>query len=518
MNLPLPFRSSAGSVTWIRSWAFVQQELLALCWGIMDVSLLVPFALSLMPFARYWPPGQLLAWLLLLMLFAFYLTRLLSALYLPAQQQQVVTAVLLTVILFFSIRAILHNPVSFWDVSWIGDFITSLTTSRNNLWSRDVALFLLIVYIWSRGLQLAGRSYQLDSAGLRLRLGGLIFAPLIVWLGHNRLIWNPAPFLLLFFLSSLTAIALIRAAEIEKERSGRLVSLSPRWFIGIFGAALLTIFTAGVTTILISGETSPQIIGWLSPFWLGLTFIFVVSLSTLFYLFLPLLTWLDGVVLGGSGFLGGFFSWLALQFMVLGKMAGKLGRGNRTPTAFEGAVEQTPIGEAESVLRLIRQFDITPTRLIAALLILLGLGLILLVSLLVGRMLQPQEAAAPDGTAAARADEARQERNLAQRLLQRFGMLRGWRTAVSIRRIYRLMLAAAAANGYPRLETETPYEYLGTLREAWPENRRETELITRAYVNIRYGELPETEAELAEIRQAWQTLETHQPQEPAGER
>jgi hypothetical protein len=51
------------------------------------------------------------------------------------------------------------------------------------------------------------------------------------------------------------------------------------------------------------------------------------------------------------------------------------------------------------------------------------------------------------------------------------------------------------------------------LARAWPAHRRETQLITRAYINIRYGELPETEGELAEIREAWRKLEENRPQE-----
>ena len=60
-------------------------------------------------------------------------------------------------------------------------------------------------------------------------------------------------------------------------------------------------------------------------------------------------------------------------------------------------------------------------------------------------------------------DDDLEEGNLLQRLLGRLGLLRDWQTAVSIRRIYRKMLRAADASGYPRLDTETPYEFLKTL-------------------------------------------------------
>ena len=68
------------------------------------------------------------------------------------------------------------------------------------------------------------------------------------------------------------------------------------------------------------------------------------------------------------------------------------------------------------------------------------------------------------------------------------------------------MCAAAADLGYPRAPDETAYEYLPTLARVWPGMRAETELITDAYNRAHYGEVPETEEELARILAAWQRL------------
>ena len=86
-----------------------------------------------------------------------------------------------------------------------------------------------------------------------------------------------------------------------------------------------------------------------------------------------------------------------------------------------------------------------------------------------------------------------------------------YKRQASIRRIYRLMCRAAAAAGYPRLEAETPNEYLPTLSQVWPENAAEARLITDAFIRVRYGELPETAEELEAIRAAWRRLETTEP-------
>ncbi|HUM72409.1 MAG TPA: DUF4129 domain-containing protein, partial [Chloroflexota bacterium] len=106
---------------------------------------------------------------------------------------------------------------------------------------------------------------------------------------------------------------------------------------------------------------------------------------------------------------------------------------------------------------------------------------------------------------------AEAEEGLLQKVLGRLGLWRGWYTAVSIRRIYKQMMELAEAHGYPKLETQTPYEYLPTLDQAWPQNRPDTRLITDAYVKVRYGEIPETETEMEAIRQAWRHLQQAKP-------
>ena len=77
------------------------------------------------------------------------------------------------------------------------------------------------------------------------------------------------------------------------------------------------------------------------------------------------------------------------------------------------------------------------------------------------------------------------------------------------------MCRAAAAAGYPRLEAETPYEYLPTLGQVWPDNAAEARLITDAFIRVRYGELPETAEELEAIRAAWRRLEATEPRRRA---
>lgn len=478
-----------------RTWGYVQHELLYLTHGLMDVALITPVALALMGWARYWPPGEVLLWLLLIMLLPFNLARLMSTLQIPPSQQQSVMAVTLILTIIIVIRSLLHDPQSLFDFRWLAEFYTTLATESGS-WARDFSVFVLIVLLWARGIRLATRSFDLQRIGLRLRAGSLIFAPVAIWFAYQRLFWDVTPFLLLFFMAGLMAVALVRAEEVEQYRSGRSASLSPRWLGVVLAASLLIIFTAGGLTVMISGEPAVAVVGWLAPFWLALEFAAAVALTTFTYLAVPLLAVAEPLL----QLL--IFALAALLARVLARLALVL------PEAGLGLTEEmNPLFEEVSS----GAGEIgTGGRLI---ILLLMLALILLVALILSRVYRQATLATSDGQMIGSAGEESDEAGRGRRLLQRLGFLRQWRTAASIRRIYLQMLRAAAGRGFPRVESETPYEYLPTLARLWPENKADSQLITEAYVKIRYGQLPETKAELDAIKDAWQRLEETRPVE-----
>lgn len=164
----------------------------------------------------------------------------------------------------------------------------------------------------------------------------------------------------------------------------------------------------------------------------------------------------------------------------------------------------------------IEQLTVQISRNGQIIIVLLVIALILLVALLVTRLYRETAfTTRVSGRLPNRTLDEDEAGNLLQKFLGRLGLWRGWQTAVTIRRIYRNMLRAAEASGYPRLETETPYEFLKTLQfQAWPAHQPETQLITAAYVKVRYGELPETKEELQALKTAWQTLEKSPPTTP----
>ncbi|MBE0698665.1 MAG: DUF4129 domain-containing protein, partial [Anaerolineaceae bacterium] len=81
--------------------------------------------------------------------------------------------------------------------------------------------------------------------------------------------------------------------------------------------------------------------------------------------------------------------------------------------------------------------------------------------------------------------------------------------AARIRYIYRRLIAHSRKLGVERPSSVTPLEFLGPLSAIFPTNQTEVELITAAYVRVRYGEYPETVHEVEEVQRAWDALRQH---------
>jgi uncharacterized protein DUF4129 len=86
--------------------------------------------------------------------------------------------------------------------------------------------------------------------------------------------------------------------------------------------------------------------------------------------------------------------------------------------------------------------------------------------------------------------------------LGQFGPGRDLLNALTIRRLYARLIARAAELGFPREQAQTPFEYQEKLHLAFPGFSREIEMVTWAYVNVHYGELPESREALSAVQDA----------------
>ena len=49
-----PDSATTSSRAWL-AWGMLKQEILYICWALMEIALLAPFALFVMRWARFWP-------------------------------------------------------------------------------------------------------------------------------------------------------------------------------------------------------------------------------------------------------------------------------------------------------------------------------------------------------------------------------------------------------------------------------------------------------------------------------
>ena len=250
--------------------------------------------------------------------------------------------------------------------------------------------------------------------------------------------------------------------------------------------------------ILIAGEPLVIVMQWLAPLRMAVLAGTSVALITALFLASPFFVILEI-----------FLTWLSNFFAAV--FAGFGDNLGLDPGAFLNNLNNfLPIWEEDTE---IIGFSI-PAEVSRGLIILVMLVLVILVSYsLTRRFRQPPLTSQKEGPVRASGGRRLESEGIGQRILERLGILRRWRTAASIRQLYQAMCDHAASFGYARAASETPYEYLDTLAEIWPFNREDARLITEAFIRARYGEVPETEQELQAIRAAWRRLEESDPVE-----
>lgn len=478
---------------WIKTWAYTRRELLFILWAVMEMMLIAPISLALEPALLSLTPTQLALGVLLLMLIPFYLVRLATQLQLPLTWQRNLLVGTAVVAALFLVRGLIFRPESWLDWNWIGHFFQSLTEARNNTWTAVLWLWVLVGVCWWRGVSLVARVIDVSRLGVRFRRGSLIIAPIAAALALLRLEWSILPFVLGYFVAGLTAVALTRAEQAERNQKAILESLTPRWLTAVFLSSLLIVLSSGLSAILLSGDSATTLGRLFAPLtnalrWAGATIGFTLAylsqpffnlVETLIHYTVLIMRWFADLVFTAatppeaSDFRSAPNEWLMEQ---LTQPADSIFAGINWSALFLLALVTAVIIFGLLLRRYYQGDKIRPT----------------------GGHFGKQLGALSRRltiTRTPREKEARSQYNW-----------RDWQTAVSIIRIYEQMSAAAAELGHPRVPTETPYEYLATLHLLWPQHTAEINHITHAYIQARYGQLPESPAEFQQIKNAWKTI------------
>jgi hypothetical protein len=436
------------------------------------------------------PHSPVLLWLglLILMMGYFYFYRALAAggLSLRLQQGLLVLGLLLSIVLVlrFHVYAGLGLQGSEYLLMPFRH-LTEVTVVMPSGWFT----VMVLVYLWARAVHLANRSLSSESVGFSFRSGVVILIASALLIGIFTKL-DVAGFVIPYFFFALLAVALSRIDEVSLLPNSSKAPFTGFWIGATVAAVAILTFLGLLVAAFFAGGGLSTVLQWLSPVFLVIQIV-IAGVGALFLLILD---------------------WLMAQMSV---DLSALGDGLREVFARLGQLfilAPPPPGASESQTRPLI-FGI----LQAVITLIIPASIIALVLLFTWRRLQRgredegiEEARESLFTVGAVAHNLRamlQEGmdRLAELagLVGRFGPSSRFLAAVSIRRIYANLVRLATELGYPRSKAQTPYEYLVVLSEAVPDFGAEVELITEAYVNAHYGQVPDTREELKRIRDAW---------------
>ena len=462
-----------------------RRELVFLALGTMDVCVFAPLFVVLLSSIVPTQPVALTAVLLGAVLAVHYLARLTLHLSLrPALRSSLLgTGVLVSGLLV--IHQFLHAQVRLLDPTWLVGIFSDL--QRENL-PHDVLIFLLVLFLWWRGLVLAQRRLNSGSVAFRFR-SGLVLLAVTMALSGSIFPWPYHGFVFVFFFASLLGIALARAEEVGQQYGGSQSPFGLGWLMTLVVTSLAVLLLAVGLAALLTGEN------------IGL--LLVPALQVL------------RIALIGVVYVMAWVAQIVITLLVALFRQHELGRFLDDIIRAMGLPESLAGQEARSEQSLFTAEQLALARAVGIIVGVLFLLLLVALSLRrlrvrAGRRRGEERESVWEGV-----HLRRRLRDVLRRGRRRLGgaaaalsrsLVGRFLVAMTIRRIYAHMGALAAERGYPRVPYETPYEYLPTLERSFPNSREEVTRITEAYVAVHYGEVPERPEDLAAVQAAWERI------------
>ena len=466
----------------------VRREVIWLVLGAAEMCWAVPVFWALT--WNFRPHSPLLLWLgmlvLLLGFFYFYRALVSAGLTLRLQQGLLATGLLLCIGLVLRFHVLADSGLRAAD--WLLMPFRSMGAVPSEVPLSWVSIMLLIT-LWARAIHLANRSLSVDQVGFSFR-SGVVVLVVVSLLVQVFTALDTSGFVIAYFFFALVAVALARVEEVSRLPNSTRVPFSSFWIGSTVGAVAVLAVLGLAVALFLTGGGLGRLLRLLAPL-LQVVQIVIAALGTLLVM---LIEWILGL--------------FSLDL-------GELGVRMREALSQLELVEPPPLmpppegeGQAWQIITRVLQTVFT---------VVLPVAIVALVLLFTWRKMRQRDA--EEGS-----EESRESllssgvvasglQSMLQDGLERLGELAGlvrrfgpgtrFLAAVSIRRIYGNMVQMATEAGYPRARTQTPYEYLETLHRAFPASEQDMTIITDAYVNAHYGEVPDSHEELQRIRDCW---------------
>lgn len=453
-------------------------EIAAILLVLMEISWVSPWYQALSE-VSYVPPALRTFLVFSGVMFASYLAARLSELL--RLINQIMYAALLIVLAgsFWLCGSLLLDPE-----------IDSLMQAFTTLNQGGVLLIFATVWLWWRGISL-GRGVIEPGAVWRRFWWGLLmlvvyFLVIVRVSGEAGSLIN----LIIFLFTGMLALVVSRVAYISLYHGSTRNPFDRRW-LGLISLSVGGIVSlAGLIASLLTGQFSNLMEGLTTLLrWISVAVIFIFSIPWLIlaYLLEPLIPFIRNL------------------------MEQSMQVPTPTPTVLTQELLQGTPGPTEYVPPELPSF---PAWVVSILFWLLVLGLVLIfVRNVRGRMrrrrvgFQEAESIMEDQDLLSLLRKSARDRM--QEIADSLSRLRPSRRqlAVRIRQIYSDLMDLSADIEHPRPEASTPLEFLPELRSVLPDQAGDLNRITYAYIKVRYGEYPESSAEVDEVEAAWRRVE-----------
>lgn len=481
---PGPINLGLG-VDRFRAW----RELALLGMIVMELSIIIPWFRSLTPETLEIKPAQAMLFLGLVMGFSLVVARLMNFFRLKLSVQRVIFLCYIILSSLFGLRFLLYETERIRFLDLIYRPVQAFTDWRIFI-PPELIIALTIFFTTWRGIALAQKYIEPVSVR-RDFLVGVMAMILFAFVNTSVTGETPGNFIYIFLAAGLLSMSSARIYSISQLRGGTKNPFDLRWFFGLSLAISFVILASTSITWMMAQQLA-----------------IVQGIGGLVMGFFAL------ILLGISSPLIFFAQWLSDNSPGLSSSIARLLESLRLfREAIHGFSQR--IFTPDHLSGIFSLFSILKPIVLWAF---IGLALTFLLMGIRRWKLRERAILIEDGeTTVLGIEFLNIIRDALNSAFQRVKVLsdkdggrrsgRRWLAAARIRRIYWQLLNLAADLGIPKSKSQTPLEYLPELIALFPQFQEQLILITQAYLDVRYGELAESEEEIGEVERAWHVIE-----------
>lgn len=366
----------------------------------------------------------------------------------------------------------------------VGDQMGDLGDGLMGLRLESIYAALVTFWLWWRGFSLANDGLRPIVVWRRFRAGLLGFMAYLFYAVQSS---RPVPGLawfMVFLFVGLLAMIFARIAYVGIIRGALRNPFDRRWVLGVSVILLVVVLVIGAAGSLLSGQyrlVSDLLELGLQAIWLVFALLVGIPIVLLAFLLEPVMQWLAGVM--------GQVDMSQFQPPQI------------TPTPGDDPLQQLVVEPSQAMFYLQA-----------------ACFWVLLVALAVFLFWRVRQGYLERGEATREEPESLLERGEAGRLLRQavkdafddlLHRLRPAQRALAaarVRQIYAEWLELCIELGCPRLPAATPQEFLLEAEGIFVQQKADLGTITQAYQLVRYGEYPETAAQVQEVEAAWKRV------------